>query len=56
MCFKSGAAFGGGMRLVTQAADQIMVVGDDHSLFVTIQAFATFVPIDFTTGHAIDRL
>jgi hypothetical protein len=33
MCFKSGAAFGGGMRLATQAADQIMVVGDDHSLF-----------------------
>jgi hypothetical protein len=57
MCFKSGAAFGGGMRLATQAADQIMIVGDDSSVVRrTIQAFATFVPIDFTTGHAIDRL
>jgi hypothetical protein len=34
MCFKSGAAFGGGMRLATQAADQTMIVGDDRWSFV----------------------
>lgn len=33
MCFKSGAAFGGGMRLATQVADQTMIVGDDRSSF-----------------------
>jgi hypothetical protein len=33
MCFRSGAAFGGGMRLATQVADQTMIVGDDRSSF-----------------------
>jgi hypothetical protein len=34
LCFKNGVAFGGGMQLATQAADQTMIVGDDRSSFV----------------------